>query len=327
MDKFFYRLEQLLKAQISRTGFLKICLGGLLYFISQNLFLKTAFAKATPSTGRPQKTSRGTKHDLAVVEGKDPYENTVKVIGALGGMGLFVKKDSVVVIKPNMAWDRTPELAANTNPQVVAALVDLCLKAGAKKVKVFDVPCNDDRLVYEHSGIEAAAKEHGADVFFANHWNVVSAHFPYASSMEKWPILRDAVFCDTFINVPVLKHHGLTELTLGIKNLMGVCSGNRGLMHFGIAKKLVDITDFINPDLTVIDATRVLLRHGPTGGNPADVEAFNKVLASTDPVLADSYAATLMNKDPLKISYIAEAAKRKLGNPDITKADILELKV
>lgn len=326
MEKIFSRMETILRRQISRSRFLKILLGALLYGISRHPFVTTALAKASPSGARPKKGIRA-RHDLVIVEGNDPYQNTVKAVGEMGGMELFVKKGQVVVIKPNMAWDRTPEQAANTNPQVVAALVDLCFKAGAKQVNVFDVCCNDDRRVYEQSGIAAVAREHRANVFFASHWNVVGAHFPYDSPMEGWPVLRDAVMCDTFINVPVLKHHGLTGLTLGMKNLMGVCSGKRGFMHLDLAKKLADLTDFINPELTVIDATRVLLRNGPTGGNLEDVAVFNKVMAAADPVLADAFAATLMRVDPLEISYIAQAVKKNLGNHDISKADILALKL
>ncbi|HPN55335.1 MAG TPA: DUF362 domain-containing protein, partial [Candidatus Omnitrophota bacterium] len=237
----------------------------------------------------------------------------------------FVKKGDVVVVKPNMAWDRTPRQAANTDPMVVAALVELCYKAGAKRVNVFDIPCNEDRPVYEHSGIAAAAKEKGAFVYFADHWNVVKAKFSYNSSMEGWPVLRDAVVCDTFINVPVLKHHGYTKLTLSMKNLMGVCSGKRGLIHLDIGTKLVDMTDFINPDLTVIDATRVLLRNGPSGGNESDVQAFNTVIAATDPTLADVYACSLVKIDPAEIPYLKAAMARGVGRSDLTQADVLEV--
>jgi uncharacterized protein (DUF362 family) len=205
--------------------------------------------------------------------------------------------------------------------------VALCYKAGAKRVNVFDVPCNEDKLCYANSGIQRAAAAKGAKVFFANHWNVVKASFSYKSGMEGWPIIREAVACDTFINVPVLKHHRLTELTLSIKNLMGVCSGTRGLMHIGLANKLVDLADFISPDLTVIDATRVLVRHGPSGGDLKDVKALNKVIVGTDPTLADSYAARLMQKEPFSIPYIKAAAERGFGSADLNKARIKQLTI
>jgi len=325
MEKLLYALESFLKRQVSREGFLRICLGGLAVFIAQNQFLKLAFAKKEESGPRVKKGIKG-EHDLVVSEGEDPFKNTVKAIESMGGMKRFVKKGDVVVVKPNMAWDRKPQQAGNTDPQVVAALVELCYEAGAKRVNVFDVPCNDEQRVQENSGIKAAAKEKGAHVYFADHWNVVKAKFPYKSPMENWPILRDAVKCDTFINVPVLKHHGLTGLTLSMKNLMGVCSGTRGLMHVNIGKKLVDLTDFISPELTVIDATRVLVRNGPSGGNLKDVATLNKIIVSTDPTAADTFAAGMMKKHPMDIPYIREAVGRGFGNADIGKADIYTVK-
>ena len=143
--------------------------------------------------------------------------------------------------------------------------------------------------------------------------------------MEGWAILRDAVKCDTFINVPVLKHHSLARLTLSMKNLMGVCAGMRGLMHQGLGEKLVDLTDFISPELTVVDATRFLTRNGPSGGNVADVTVLNKVIAATDPVLADAYAGELAGVDPLSLSYVKDAVARNFGSADIAGAKMFSV--
>lgn len=326
MENLFYKLESFLKRQMTRKGFLKICAAGLLSVVAQNQLLKLAFAKGEESTGRKGLGVKG-DHDLVVAEGNDPYQNTIKAIEAMGGMERFVKKGSVVVVKPNMAWDRNPEQAANTNPEVVAALVELCYQAGAKRVNVFDVPCNDDRRVYENSGIQKAAEAKGAKVYFADHWNVVKAKFPYKSGMEDWPILRDAVVCDTFINVPVLKDHAIAGLTISMKNLMGVCSGTRGMMHIDLGDKLVDVTDFIKPDLTVVDATRFLFRHGPVGGNLEDIQVLNKLIVGTDSTLVDTFAATLAQRDPLSVVSIRAAQKRNFGSMDITNADIARIQV
>ena len=319
-----YRFETFLKTQISRRKFLKVILGGLLFLFAETTWLKTAFAKREDSTGRPKKNIKG-QHDLVVAEGTDPYKNTIAAIAALGGMQIFVKKGDTVVIKPNIGWDRTPEQAANTNPEVVAALTDLCFKAGAKRVNIFDVTCNDERRCYLNSGIQQAAKAKKANIYFPNHWNVLNARFKYKSKMEGWPVLRDAIECDTFINVPVLKHHGLTRLTLGMKNLMGVCSGVRGQIHLDIGQKLVEITDFIKPELTVIDATRFLTKNGPSGGNLNDVVPLNKVLAGTDPTLTDIYAAQLVKVNPMDVPYLKNAVEKGFGMTDPAKADIFRV--
>ena len=321
MAKFLYSLECLLRRQISRGRFLKFCLGGLLFLLTESALMKMAFAQKGESGPRPKKNIP-TEQDLVAVHGPDPYKNTVAAVEGLGGMGRFVKKGDTVVVKPNIGWDRSPEQAANTNPAVVAALVELCYPAGAKRVNVFDVTCNDARRCYENSGIQQAAKGKGAQVYLADTWNVVKAKFPYPSPMEGWPVLRDAMVCDVLINVPVLKHHGLTGLTLSMKNLMGVCGGVRGLMHAGIGPKLADLTDFIKPELTVIDATRFLVRNGPSGGDLNDVVVFDTVFASPDPVLADAYGCHFVKKDPMEFSYLQEAAKKNMGIIDINKARV-----
>ncbi|MDD4878991.1 MAG: DUF362 domain-containing protein [Candidatus Omnitrophica bacterium] len=308
---------------ITRRNFLKVSIAGLAFIAAGNFVsaARTVFAEASSSNGRPKKNIKG-KHDLVCAKGEDPYGMTARAVEAMGGMERFVKKNGVVVIKPNIGWDRTPEQAANTNPLVVAALIDLCFKAGARRVNIFDVPCSDARRSYENSGIQKAAKEKGANIYFPDDWDTVKAKFKYASPMEGWPVLRDAIECDTFINVPILKHHGLTKLTLSMKNLMGVCTGNRGLIHQNIAVKIVDLTDFINPDLTVIDAFRYLYRNGPTGGNVNDVKRLDSLIVATDPTLADAYAARLAGFDPLSIENIKVAVRRNFGSADLDKADI-----
>ncbi len=315
-----------MKNKISRKVFLKLCLAGLAGLVADSQFLKKASAAAKPdiSSGRVKLKRRGA-HDLVVAKGDDPYLITSRAVEAMGGMGKFVNKGDVVVIKPNIGWDRSVEQAANTNPQVVAALIDLSFAAGAKRVNIFDVTCNDPRPCYENSGIQATAREKGANIYFPDEWNAVKAHFEYDSPMEGWPVLKDALECDTFINVPILKHHGLAGLTISMKNLMGVCGGNRSNIHVNIGRKLADLTDLISPDLTIVDAYRVLLRHGPTGGSLEDVREMKTVIAATDPVLADAYAATLMGVDPLSLSYIKSAVERNRGSADIDKADLLNI--
>lgn len=314
--------EKLPKRKISRKKFIKLCGIGAGSLALNSALFKFVFGQDDNFNGRVVEKVKGLR-DLVVVKGEDPYVMTIRAIGEMGGMEKFVKKNSIVLIKPNIGWDRSPEQAANTNPQVVGALVDMCFKAGAKRVNIFDRPCNEAKRCYKNSGIEKIAREKGANVYFPDDWNIVKAKFNYKSPMEGWPVYRDALECDTFINVPVLKQHILTRLTLSMKNLMGVCSGNRGLMHFGISTRLAHLTDFIKPDLTVIDAYKVLMKNGPTGGNLADVMDMKTLIAGTDPVLCDSYAAKLMGKGPLSIGYIDQAVKHGLGNADITKADIL----
>lgn len=311
--------------KMSRKEFIKM----LLSFFAVLSFSGYGHARTLPqpdiSKGRPKKNIKG-DHDLVAVTGQDPYQNTVKAIEAMGGMSKFVKANDVVLIKPNIGWDRSPEQAGNTNPMVVAALIDLSFASGAKRVNIFDITCNDAKRCYANSGIERVAREHKANIYFPDDWDTVKAHFNYSSPMEGWPILKDALDCDAFINVPVLKHHRLTRLTLSMKNLMGICGGNRGVMHQNIGEMLADLTSFINPELTVIDAYRILERNGPSGGSLGDVKKLDTIVVSTDPALADIYACSLAGVDPSEVSYLNSARTRNIWKMDIDKADILNIK-
>ena len=178
---------------------------------------------------------------VAVAEGGDPAQITRNAINALGGMKRFVKPGNTVVVKPNMGWDRAPELAANTNPLVVRAVVEECLRAGAKKVKVFDRTCNDERRCYQNSGIEAALKGlKGVEVKYLEEERYKKVVLN-GKALKEWDLYGEALSADVYINVPVLKHHGLSRLTIGMKNVMGIMGGNRGSIHKNIDVALADI--------------------------------------------------------------------------------------
>jgi uncharacterized protein (DUF362 family) len=262
---------------------------------------------------------------VAVAEGADHARITRNAINALGGMQRFVKPGQTVVVKPNMGWDRSAELAANTNPVVVRAVVEECLRAGAKKVKVFDRTCNDERRCYQNSGIEAALKGiKGVEVKHPEEERYKKVVFN-GSALKEWELYGEALTADVFINVPVLKHHGLSKLTIGMKNIMGIMGGNRGAIHKNIAASLADVNASFKTHLVVVDATRILTAHGPQGGDLRDVRVLNKVIASTDIVAADAYATRLFGLKPEDIAVTVEAYKRGLGEMRIDRMKILKV--
>ena len=261
---------------------------------------------------------------VAIAEDRNFERGTLAAVNALGGMKRFVKPGDVVVVKPNIGWDRRPEQAANTHPQVVRAVAAEALRAGARKVKVFDRTCNDPRRCYASSGIEAALKGmKGVDVKHMEdeRFRKVTLN---GRTLREWELYDEAVSADVFINVPIAKHHGLTGLTLGLKNIMGVMGGNRGFIHRSIDAALADINAVLKSRLTIIDATRILTANGPQGGNPRDVKVLNKVIASSDIVAADAYATTLFGLKPEDISTTVAAYRRGLGEMNLSRIRLLK---
>lgn len=262
---------------------------------------------------------------VSVAEGSDYPAITRKAINAVGGMKRFVKAGDVVVVKPNMGWDRTVDLAANTHPLVLKAVVEECLAAGAKKVKVFDNTCNDARRCYANSGIENALKgmkNVECKQLEPERFKKVALNGQF---LKEWELYDEALSANVYINVPIAKHHSLSKLTLGLKNVMGIMGGNRGFVHRNLDTALADVNARFKPHLTVIDATRILTAHGPQGGNIADVKVLNKVIASTDTVAADAFATTLFGMKPADITVTVAAYKRGLGEMNLEKVKVVRV--
>ncbi len=250
------------------------------------------------------------------VSGGEPEVLLQEALKPLGGIERFVSKGDVVVVKPNIGWDRAPQLAATTNPQLVAAVIKACYQAGAKKVKVFDNTCNTARRCYRASGIERIAKESGAEVFHLFPHKFKTVALPEGEIIKEWPIYKDYLTADKVINLPIAKHHSLCRVTLGLKNLMGVMGGNRGEIHLNFEKKLIDIVTRLLPTLTIIDAYRILVRNGPVGGNPEDVRLKKTLIASPCTVTADYLALQLFDLKLETVPYIQEAYRRGLNKFD-----------
>jgi uncharacterized protein (DUF362 family) len=243
----------------------------------------------------------------------EPRALVQKALSVLGGMSRFVRPQDVVVIKPNIAWDRTPEQAANTNPELVAEVVRQCRDAGAKRVIVTDVSCNEARRCFHRSGIEAAARSAGAEVILPDPELFRDVDLG-GVMLKSWPVFIPFLEADKILNLPIAKHHGLCGATLGMKNWYGILGGQRSRLHQQIHQSLVDLAAFMLPTLTIMDCFRVLLRNGPTGGNLEDVALKKTVVAGTDPVAIDAYVAkAYWNLDPEHLPYLQLAANRGIG--------------
>jgi uncharacterized protein (DUF362 family) len=235
-----------------------------------------------------------------------------------------------VVIKPNMGWDRNPEQGANTHPLIVRALAELALEAGAGQVQVFDNTCNEKRRCYTNSGIIDQLKELGDRRIrweYIDQRKFVEVDIAKGKSLKRWTIYKDALTADCYINVPVAKHHGLSRLSLGLKNSMGIIGGNRGRLHHNLGQELADLATVVQPKLTVIDATRMLLRNGPQGGRLADVKVADTIIVSSDPVAADAYATTLFDLHPSEIASTVAAHAMGLGEMSVQRMRIHQVQI
>ena len=250
---------------------------------------------------------------LAIARGPEPEWLVRAAIDRVGGIERFVRPGETVLLKPNMSWDRTVEQGANTHPLVVAEVVRLCREARAGRILVVDVPVHDANRSAERSGIRAAALAAGAEVVLPPQAGFTEAAL-HGSVLERWEIFSPLFEADKVINLPVVKDHALTSFTCGLKNFYGLLGGTRARLHQNVHESIADIAAAIRPTLTVVDATRVMVRGGPTGGRLEDVVAMNAVAAGTDPVALDAWGATLLKLDPRTIPHIVLAEGKGLGS-------------
>jgi len=307
--------------QLLRAGGVAAGAGGLGLWLSER--------SRHPVAGRAEEARRDHRvaanpqwPQITVVQNGEPAALVATALENLGGIGRFVARQDVVALKPNIAWDRTPEQAANTNPELVAEVVRQCLQAGARRVIVTDVSCNEPRRCFRRSGIEAAARAAGAEVILpdADHFREVDMG---GVVLKNWPVFTPFLEADKVINLPIAKHHMLTGATLGMKNWYGILGGERNRLHQQIHQSLADLASFMLPTLTLLDCYRVLVRNGPTGGNPEDVELKKTLVAGTDPVAIDAYVAkAYWDLDPAQVPYLAMAAGRGLGTVDYASLNV-----
>jgi len=261
--------------------------------------------------------------DLAAIKGGEPDVMFDKAIASLGGMKAFVKKGQTVVVKPNIGWAVSPERGGNTNPLLINRIVKHCFEAGAKDVYVFDHTCDDWKRCYSNSGIERAAKDAGAKVVSG-----ASEGYYQNISVGSGKVMKDAkvheliLECDVFINVPVLKSHGSAELTIGMKNLMGIVWDRRFWHRNDLHQCIADFASFRKPDLTIVDAYYVMKKNGPRGVSLEDVVTMKSQIIGKDIVAVDTAAARLFGVEPKEIDYIKIAEEMKLGTTDLSKLSI-----
>jgi uncharacterized protein (DUF362 family) len=307
------RREALL--QLLRVGGLGAGVAGLGYWLSRRQ--PAAGEPAAVQVKRDLRVAESTELPaLAVAQGDDPAALVRRAVEELGGMRRFVSRGDVVVVKPNVSWDRTPEQAANTNPDITAEAIRLCYDAGAKSVVLADVNINNARRCYQRSGIGEAAARMGAKVMIPEDrlFRRVDLH---GDTLRDWPVFEPFLNADKIINLPIAKNHNLCGVTLAFKNWYGIVGGQRQRLHQRIHESLADLGSFLRPTLTVLDGYRVLLRGGPSGGNLEDVAQKKTILAGTDPVAIDAWAAKAWwNLDAAGLLYLPLAARRGLGTTE-----------
>jgi uncharacterized protein (DUF362 family) len=271
--------------------------------------------------------------DMVAVMGGEPAQLLERALQEMGGIGKYVKKGQSVVIKPNIGWDKKPDFAANTNPELVKALVEQCFKAGAKKVTVFDHTCDNWQKCYENSGIKKAAEAAGATILPANeeiYYQEVK--LPQALILKSTKIHKALLEADVWFNVPVLKNHAGAQMSIAMKNYMGIVWDRPYFHANNLQQCIADVCTYIKkPALNIVDAYRCMRKNGPQGRSVSDTSVLKSIIVSKDIVAADTAAVSLFNQvqsmDIKKVGHIANGERMKLGTQNINKLNVKRIKI
>lgn len=290
------------------------------------VLLSRGSGRAWAASGGTAAAAGGAMPDLVAVKGGDPASMLDLALKQVGGIGAFVRKGQTVVVKPNIGWDRPPEAAANTNPQLVKRLIEQCLAAGAKKVWVFDNSCDSGPRCYASSQIERYAREAGAEVVSgasSSYYHEVP--IPGAVRLKKMRVHELILQSDVFINVPILKNHSGAGMTCAMKNLMGIVWDRDEFHANNLDQCIADSCLYRKPDLNIVDAWKVMQTGGPRGYSTSRYSDEKMLMLSTDIVAIDSASSRVLGYDPGKYDYIGMGEKLGLGRSDTNKLDIRRL--
>ena len=277
-----------------------------------------ALAAAVPASA----LAEDKKPRIVVVHGNDIPKMIAAGIEKMGGWGKFFKEGKKVALKPNLAWKSTPEQGGNTHPDIIRAVILAAEKAKVKQIVIPENTCHSERETFPACGVLDAIKGTGAKLYRPKGNDYVSVEVPKGKICKKARVTRDLIEADCLVNMPVAKHHGGAMLTLSMKNWMGAIDNRtrQGWHRQGLHQCIADFSTYLKPTLIIIDATRILLDRGPQG--PGPLAHPHEIIFATDPVAADTYAATLFGKKPKDVRHIQLAAELGVGCADIEKIKV-----
>jgi len=238
-----------------------------------------------------------------------------RALDEMGGVSQFIAKGDVVMIKPNVAFDKNPDLAATTQPDTIAAVVRLCLGAGARKVIVADNPINNPESCFYKTKVGEASRRAGADLMLPKDSYFEQLYIGGEIITHTWRMFyRPFREATKVIGVAPVKDHNLCKATVTTKNWYGLLGNPRNQFHQNIHGIISDFALMMRPTFVVADGRKLLMRNGPTGGSLNDVKRSDTIVVGTDSIAVDSWCVTrLLEKQRHEIIYLDKAIGRSLG--------------
>ena len=225
-----------------------------------------------------------------------------------------------VLIKPNCVVPKPPSTGITTDARVVDGVIEALKACGITQITIAEGGNPGTEQAFTVTGLREVADRQGIPLINLNTDDAVPVDIPTAQVLKQVPIARTVLESTCIVNIPTLKIHHMTQVTLAIKNLMGTIVGNRGaIMHPQIDTKLVDLASVVRPTLNLIDGL-IGAEMDETHGRPVPVGV---VIAGTDLVAVDTVGAAVMGVDPTTVRHVQLAAEQGLGIGALAKIDVM----
>ncbi len=256
---------------------------------------------------------------VAIVKDSDPLKATIEAL-KLVNEDFLVKPSETVVIKPNIVRPVAPEKGITTDARVVEAIIKILQDKGVGDIIIAEGGNPGTDKAFKKLGYRDLEKEYGVGLVNLNKDNFETVRIQEAVALHEAKVAKTILECDALINVPKLKIHHMAQVTLSLKNLMGVIVDNRGLvMHDMIHEKIVDLASLFKPVLNVVDGA-IGAEKDEVVGDPVE---SNVVIAGSDMVAVDAVGSGVMGLDPKSIKHIEQAASRGMGVSNINQIRVL----
>jgi uncharacterized protein (DUF362 family) len=303
---------------MDRRDFLKGCIAaGIGAGLAHSSLARLVPALSAANGGRAFGAEAGGQiPDIVAVRGGEPDAMFDRGIAAMGGIGRFVKRGQRVAVKTNASWDVPVDRAGNTHPALVQRIVQHCMEAGAREVMLFDHTIEQYRRCLEASGLNEVARNTGAVIVPADTERYYQKTTVGGKSLDTALIHQAILEADVLISAPILKHHGGTGMTAGMKNFMGAVWDRRFFHRYDLSQCIADFLLARKPELTVIDAYRVVTGNGPRTRSAADLTLAKMQILSTDVVAADAAGARILGGRAEDCEHVRIAHAMGLGEID-----------
>lgn len=256
---------------------------------------------------------------VAIVKGEEPISMSRQAFTLINAADVL-HPDDRVLIKPNCVVPKPPSTGVTTDAHVVEGVIEFVKACGVSDITIAEGGNPGTERAFEVTGLREVAARHGVPLININADEGVSVEIPNAHALSRVIVSRTVLESTCIVNVPKLKIHHMTQVTLSIKNLMGTIVGNRGaIMHTCIDAKLVDLARVVRPALNIVDGL-IGAEMDETHGRPVPVGI---VIAGTDLVAVDTVGSAVMGVDPTTVRHLQLAAERGLGIGEPAKIEVV----